>query len=474
VKSFLRTWGLELGVLAALAVFVLWGIPRVPFHPDEASLLFESRDLELLVSDPLSMVWRPDRRPSRELEYRLLNSPLPKYILGLGRRAAGFGPDSVSVDWDWSKTWRANAADGALPSHHLLSGARTAGSLALLAAVITTYLAGRRIGGRAVGLAAGVLMGLNALSLLHGRRAMAEGTLLMGVSLAVVGILLADRRPFWAGLALALAFNAKASTLALVPVAMLAAAWSSERSRSAVVPALRRVAWLTVAFVGVTWILQPVLWRYPLQSLQAMWTERQELLARQVADIQAVAPDHVVAGAPQRTAVLIGNLFVAPLQFAEVGNYLAETQESVVAYQRVFGHTLLRGSVGGGVLLALTLLGMVWGWRRARRESMAGRRLMTLLFLGTALQGAALVAAIPLPIQRYALPLLPFLCLWQGMGLAGGWPRPEKRRRPAEGGVGQGREDPATRAGSRKAAFGEWDDEGGSAPGPRSDARARA
>jgi 4-amino-4-deoxy-L-arabinose transferase-like glycosyltransferase len=438
VKATLRSYGLELGLLAALAGFVLWGIPRVPFHPDETSLLFESRDLELLTTSPLSMAWHPGMRPSRELEYRLLNSPLPKYVLGLGRRAAGFGPESVSVDWDWSKTWRANAAAGALPSEDLLSGARAASSLALLAAVIATYLAGKRLGGRAVGLAAGVLMGLNALSLLHGRRAMAEGTLLMGVALAVVGILQADRRPLWAGLTLALAFNAKASTLALVPVAMLAAAWPSERSGSILASALRRVVLLTVAFVGVTWVLQPVLWQYPLQSLQAMWTERQELLARQVADIQAVAPDHVVSGAPQRTAVLIGNLYVAPLQFAEVGNYLAETQDSVLAYQRVFGHSLLRGSVGGGVLLALTLLGMVWGWRRSRRESPAARRAMMLMLLGTVVQGAALVAAIPLPIQRYSLPLLPFVCLWQGLGFAGGWPRPETRRRPSEGGIGQG------------------------------------
>ncbi|HET7010076.1 MAG TPA: hypothetical protein VFI11_04820 [Anaerolineales bacterium] len=437
MKAFLGSFGAEIALLIGLVAFALWGIPLVPFHPDEASLLYESRDLELLTTDPLGMAWQPGSELSPEMEYRLLNGPLPKYVLGLGRRIAGFGPEDVSVDWDWSKNWEANVSAGALPSHPLLNGARTAGTLAMLAAVALIYFAGRLLRGRALGFAAAFLLGLNALALLHGRRAMAEGTLLLALCLSVIGLLVAHRRPWLAGLTLALAVTSKASTLALVPVGLLASMWSEELSTQTIASIIRRAAWFVLAFVGLSWLLQPVLWRHPVLGLKAMWAERQELVARQMADIQAIAPDHVLPNLPQRAAVLVGNLFVAPLQFAEVGNYLAETQSAEDAYERIFGHNLLRGSAGGGLSLALTLLGVIWGWRAMRRGSSRNRRMLILLLAATIFQGAALVAAIPLPFQRYTLPMLPFLCLWQACGLTGGWTRAGKTTAPpTRGGAG--------------------------------------
>ena len=126
MRRILRSSAVEAALLAALSIFVLSGIDRVPFHPDEASLLFESRDLESLLARPLDMAWDPLKPSSAEMTYRLLNAPLPKYVLGLGRALAGFGPETVAVDWDWSKTWTQNAIAGALPPRDLLAAARTA------------------------------------------------------------------------------------------------------------------------------------------------------------------------------------------------------------------------------------------------------------------------------------------------------------------------------------------------------------
>jgi hypothetical protein len=39
-----------------------------------------------------------------------------------------------------------------------------------------------------------------------------------------------------------------------------------------------------------------------------------------------------------------------------------------------------------------------------------------LLLIASGLQAAALVLAVPLPHQRYAIPLLPFACLWSALG----------------------------------------------------------
>ena len=431
MRRIFRSTAVEAALFAVLSIFLLSGVDQVPFHPDESSLLFQSRDLEALVTRPLDLAWAPGPAPNSEMTYRLLNAPLAKYVLGLARALAGYGPDSVSVDWDWSKSWGQNVVAGALPSAPLLHAARTASTVALLGAVIALYFAGRKAGGRAAGLAAALLFGLNALSLLHGRRAMAEGTMLLGVAAATLGLLVADRRPFLAGLAVALAVNAKTSTLPLLLIGWLATVWTADPARRSVGSRFSRTVRYASGVILLTAVLQPVLWRQPLGAMQAMWETRRDLLARQVDDIRTLAPDHVPADFPQRAVILVANLYLAPLQYSEVGNYLAEQRASVLQYESRFGHSLLRGFVGGGLLMGLTLLGAAWALRRVRRAGPDTARIYGLLGLATVFQGLALVSAIPLPFQRYTLPLLPLLCLWQGLGLFAGVPDAESKRRPA-------------------------------------------
>ena len=431
MRRILRSTAVEAALFAVLSIFLLSGVDQVPFHPDESSLLFQSRDLEALVSRPLDMAWVPGQAPTPEMTYRLLNAPLAKYVLGMARVLAGYGPDTVSVDWDWSKNWGQNVVAGALPAAPLLHDARTASTVALLGAVIVLYFAGRKAGGRAAGLAAALLFGLNALSLLHGRRAMAEGTMLLGVAAAALGLLVADRRPFLAGLAVALAVNAKTSTLPLVLVGWLATVWAANPAGRSASSRFGRTLGYASGVILLTAVLQPVLWRHPVGAMQAMWDTRRELLARQVEEIRTLAPDHVPAGPTQRAVILVANLYLAPLQYAEVGNYVAEERASVLQYESRFGHNLLRGFVGGGLLLGLTLLGTAWALLRVRRAGPDTARIYGLLVLATILQGLALVYAIPLPFQRYTLPLLPFLCLWQGLGLFAGVRDAESKRRPA-------------------------------------------
>ena len=45
---------IEIVVLTVLAAFLLRGAATVPFHPDELSWLFQSRDLETLLTRPTS------------------------------------------------------------------------------------------------------------------------------------------------------------------------------------------------------------------------------------------------------------------------------------------------------------------------------------------------------------------------------------------------------------------------------------
>jgi dolichyl-phosphate-mannose--protein O-mannosyl transferase len=129
------------------------------------------------------------------MTYRLLNAPLAKYVLAAARWTVGVPASEVESDWDWAKSWEDNLAAEALPAQAILAAARTASALLVVLAVVALYFCGVALGGRATGLAAAILLGTNALVLLHGRRAMAEGALLFAIALALLGLLHAARHP---------------------------------------------------------------------------------------------------------------------------------------------------------------------------------------------------------------------------------------------------------------------------------------
>lgn len=405
-----------LAVLVALAAFHLSSFAGVPFHPDEATQLYMSSDFDALVTRPASLAWTPDRRDDPQLIIRLLDAPLTRYTLGVGRALAGLS--APPVDWDWGLTWAENEAAGALPSERLLVAGRLAVTLLLPLSVTFIYLSGRAAGGWVAGVVAALLLGTNALVLVHSRRAMAEGALTFGVTLALWGCLRGDRRPWLAGLGVALAFNAKQSALALFPVGLLAVVWlpadASRRRRRLATHLLQYMA----VFGLLTLALNPVLWRDPVRAAGEMWRARGELLARQVADAERLAPGQVLDTPVQRLGVMAANLFYLPPAFYEVDNYAEDTAAAEEAYLRNPAHHLLRGLAGGTLMLVLTLFGLIAAALQWRRESAPQRRVLTLLLLATLLQTALLVAAVPLPWQRFVMPLVPMACLWAGYGVS--------------------------------------------------------
>jgi 4-amino-4-deoxy-L-arabinose transferase-like glycosyltransferase len=421
---------LEIVLLAVLAAFLLLGAAGVPFHPDETSWLFQTRDLEAVLSRPLALAWRDGAPPTPELTYRLLNAPLAKYILGTARWAAGVPAGSVENDWAWSNSWDENVAAGALPAEGLLAAARLASALLLIPAVVALYFCGRALGGRGTALAAAIFLATHALVLLHGRRAMAEGALIFAICLALLGLLYADRHPWLAGLAAGLAFAAKTSAAVWIPLGWIAAAWSVEaesRSRRAM---LGRLGAFTLAAALLTLMLYPVLWAEPAGALIEMWRARQALVSAQVAATGQVMPWAVLSSPGERAATLLAHLYFSPPQFAEAANYLRQTASAEAAYLAVPGHSLLRGLAGGALMLTLTLVGIVRGIRRERTSEAKTRRATGMILLATAVQAAVLVLAVPLAFQRYTMPLVPLVCLWAGHGLAGLVEALARNRRP--------------------------------------------
>jgi hypothetical protein len=177
-------------------LWALWGVyalamlatlPSVPFHPDESTHIYLSQDFDQLVRrvDPAGVTWQAASAPAEVRRYRLLEAPLSRYLIGLSRTLTGQHTPPLAVDWNWSATWEANAAAGALPSEALLAAARVPATLGTVAGALLVFAIGRRAGGLVAGVSAAALYAANGALWLHGRRAMSEGLTIFAILLAV-------------------------------------------------------------------------------------------------------------------------------------------------------------------------------------------------------------------------------------------------------------------------------------------------
>jgi 4-amino-4-deoxy-L-arabinose transferase-like glycosyltransferase len=404
-------------VFILLAVLLLSGLPKIPFHPDEVSLLYQSRDFELIFTEPSVLPYRQSREGEVDQTYRALNPSFPKYILALGRRAAGYGAEAVSIDWNWSLTWDENNEAGALLDSKLLTGARTASTVMVILSLPILYLCGKHLKNHTLGIMIALILGTHALVLLHGRRAMAEGTLIFAVCLAILGFFEGDKRPWLAGLGTALAACTKMSAAVLAPVGLLSVLWLHPMVKNQQRKRVQNVIIFLAVFLLVYFLFTPLLWSNPIQAVQAQWQERTQFLERMVEEIEAIAPNQILRSPLERFGAMTAHLFMSQPQFAEVGNYTTNTAQAEEIYLSSFYHSLFRGLIGGGLLCTLILLGMINLGIEIRQEGWNAKRPMVLLLIGTLVQSIALLWANPLPFQRYYLPLIPFITIWISYGI---------------------------------------------------------
>jgi 4-amino-4-deoxy-L-arabinose transferase-like glycosyltransferase len=413
----------------------LWGVPGVPFHPDESTYLYMSRDFDLLFrqGNPAAVTWQAANQAQDVIRYRLLDGPLTHYLPGVGRLLAGY-PQALPHDWDWSASWTTNAALGTLPDPGLLNAARWPAAALTVLSLLPLYGIGARLGGTATGLAACALYGLSGLVLLHGRRGMAEGPLLF-FSLAAVWLFLRwPNRPILAGAATALAVAAKLTALVLLPVAGVALLWhpameaGSQLSWRARLQAL--CLW-AISFGGLSWLVTPPLWSQPVAGLGAMIDARQQLLANQAGGLAAAAPGQVLGSIGQRLFAMLYHVYFAPPAFWDISNYAAQTRPSELSYMALpwqagwHTNTLSTNLLAGGLMLALTLAGVGFGvhalaaHHKPEAAGPAATPRYVLVVLGV-WSAATVVGLLSINIdwQRYYLPLVPIACLWAAYGCA--------------------------------------------------------
>ncbi len=168
---------------------------------------------------------------------------------------------------------------------------------------------------------------------------------------------------------------------------------------------------------GVVFLLNPFLWAHPLEAGQAAITARQEFLARQTFEYGRLAPDLILADPVKAAFSMLVNLFIVPPSIAETGNYLDQTQASAGAYLANPLHQLFRSVIGGGLLLTLCLVGYAFAIRAILKPGSPQRGPIALIGLTGLLLFLALSLTITLPFQRYVVPLVPFVALFEAYGL---------------------------------------------------------
>lgn len=408
-----RHWVFVL-LLLLISAFYLSGVSQVPFHPDESTFLYMSAEYDRLISHPTRMAWDSSAELTPILRYRMIDAPLTRYMLGLGFSI--FNLEPPQADWDWSASWEENQAAGALPNPGLLLAGRLLVASLFPLSLVLLYLIGLKLDGRLLGILAVILLSTHPLILLHTRRAMAEGPLLFTLLLALYALLSADRFPFLAGLAFGLALNAKQSAGLLLPAGLAAASWITFPVPHRLRKILANLLLFSLGFGLLTLMLNPFLWLSPVKAVQAAVSLRQDLVSRQVADFEGIAPSQVLESPTQRVAVALAQLYIAPPVFSEAGNYTQFTNPAEAEYSAPAVNNLGRGPLVAGIIMGFTLIGLAGFSRRLIFGTFSVRRQAALLLLAFALTSIGIILLVPLAWQRYYVPLILFIAIFAGMG----------------------------------------------------------
>jgi len=352
------------------------------------------------------------------MRYRMIDAPLTRSLIGFSQVLFSVPP--LEEDWDWSNSWEENVSSGAFPGSKTLLLGRFTVAIFFPLSLVLLYLIGLKLNGRLLGISAVVIFSANPLILLHTRRAMAEGVLILTVLLVLYALLHADRYPFLAGLALSLAFNTKHSAGLLLPVGLLSAGWITYSRHDKYRKITSNLLRFGVGFGLLTLLLNPFLWRDPLSAAQSALTQRQELIQHQLSDFERIAPAQVLDNPGKRTAVAIAQIFLAPPVFSEVGNYAEYTASAETEYRDSFANQFGRAPWPAGFLIGFVLLGIFASIRSMFAKDSTQRRSAVILILSFISISAGIMLLVHLAWQRYYLPLIPFTAIYAGIGVTWG------------------------------------------------------
>jgi hypothetical protein len=410
--------------LAGLWVYILGGTPLVPFHGDESTQIFMSRDYAYqFIERDLSKIYYSDNPTSpTEQHLRLLNGTVNKYLIGLAWHLNGFTVNDVNEQWDWGADWNYNQQNNHAPSSALLMTARWPSAILLATGAAVIFIIGQIIGGRWTAYLTSLYYALNPALLLNGRRAMMEGSFILFSLLVVLAGLWWLQKPSWRrgillGIVSGLALASKHTALfTLIPVFSVCGGFIIQsiivtwRGKSPA-PYWRKFIGLIVA-MGLTALtflaLNPAWWDNPAARAGKVLALRQDLLTIQT-NVFGSYPNvgEQLAGFLRQTLVVLP-------QYYEVSGWEKNIGDQMVRYQSSFWHGVsIGGSVVGAVVFGSAILIGVSALFRRRRE----RLIWMVGIWALAVTGATLLLT-PLEWQRYYLPTYPALGLLAAFGIS--------------------------------------------------------
>jgi len=429
----MRRWvGLDLVWLAALVGYVLAGVDRVPFHGDESTLIYMSRDYYYLVQahDLNAVLYTDHPGNASEQELRLINGTVGKMAMGLAWDLRGLTVMDINEQWVWEWSWDQNIADGHMPTPAMLHAARMSSALLTAISVVGVFLIALLVTRhRIAAWAAGLIYVTSPAVLMNGRRAMMEGSTLCFTVLTVLAAVIVVReqartsRRGWGlalayillgvmgGMAVASKHNAtitvfaaffavlieplirrlKASRLDSTKFELVGAIHELSLRKTLIMHFLRLTgASLLVILTFLAW--NPAWWSDLAGMPDRVLILRRDLLKSQVAWVGGY--DHV----GERFAAWIEQAFAAEPQFYEVpvwGEYIGD---QIDEYRASWWDGHGGGWLWGGLLIGAFGVGL---WTLARRYT-EGPALIVLLWAVIVM--AALLIATPMNWQRYYLP----------------------------------------------------------------------
>ncbi|MEQ8672348.1 MAG: phospholipid carrier-dependent glycosyltransferase [Aggregatilineales bacterium] len=424
--------------LILMAAYIIGGTAAdaniVPFHGDESTTIWMSRDFDFIVNQRNLDLVRYQDPPLNETEQQLrfAAAPLTKYAFGLAWTLNGYSLQDINDQWVWGAGWDYNQQTGHMPSDDLLMIARWTSTLFLAGSMVVLFFIGRKLGGAPVAYLATLYYTLNPAILLNGRRAMLEGTtIFFGLLVVLAGLWLLQNRN-WAS-ALLLGFAAGCAVAAKHPNIFIVVAVFVVCGGYAVYQSLSEdetadpdefspptigpsdpYNLITLLFVSgimsllLFFALNPVLWDEPADRISDMIQARSDILNTQL-DVFGGYSDY-----GDQFAGFFRQVFIARPQYYEApdwGNFIS-------AQIHQYEQTIWRGvSIGGGTVGGLIVFALVvYGFWILLKESSTRRSTRWIVGIWGLVMFATTALITPLEWQRYYLSAMPAVALIGSLG----------------------------------------------------------
>lgn len=399
--------------LLALIFYVLAGVALVPLHGDELMHMAMARDTFYVIHGQWDrLAFRPPIEPDTEAYLRLINGTINKTLIGVAWIIDGRDVNTLPGIFAWAMPLEWNRAQGNVPSDDAIRLARWPSALLTALGVIPVFILGWQLRLRSLAYPAALLYALHPVILLNGRRAMAEGSLILFTLLTIywlIAIIIAEHSATANGFVRRLPVGIRYGILGaligltvatkytglVVAIAALSAALATGLMRSR--------SWRTFAWVGMAGVvgllvwfaLNPAYWNDPIGALRYTVSARAELLDRQGRGDPLVYKD-----GGERLKALVLEPFLTPPQYYEAPTWAGTIDDQISAYQRSSVDGWDWGVPIGILLTALAIIGLLTLMYDAWHRDLIAWAIL-------AWTAATVVGSLAIPFawQRYYLPL---------------------------------------------------------------------